>query len=270
MKQRTLKGGVLVAACAFCAAPALAGIPSTVITIGAESSLGLGAWSLDLADPIWGAAIDSEGNFNFELSDWLAAQGMDAIEITDQGTGEVLAELQTLSVTYIADPVVSTNFSVQAIGADTRFTISSGPLTFPTIDAADAIGRASASMTVTDFFIPGSIGASGVNIVGEQAGGAIVSATYNGAIGTGSVFGEMLAPGLFQPVSGGSDVRAEDIPGGGSFLPIGEDVSDISIGFDFTLSAWDLASGNATFEVIPTPGAAILLGGGLLAARRRR
>jgi len=269
MTKRTLQGGVLLAAFAFTASPALAGLPTNAITISATNENGWGSFTVDLSNPAFQGGLDGLGNYDWNLENWLAANGLDKIEIKDS-EGDVIAELTSLAIQYIADPVISTNFAVQAIGADTRFTISSGPLSFPTISAADAIGRASASMTVTDFFIPGGIGASGVTLVGEQAGGGIVSATYNGAIGVGPVFAEMLTPGMFAPAPGGSDAQAVDVPGGGAFTSIGAAVSDISVGFDFTLSAWDLASGNATFEVIPTPGAVILLGGGLVAARRRR
>jgi hypothetical protein len=46
-------------------------------------------------------------------------------------------------------------------------------------------------------------------------------------------------------------------------------VNNISTQIEFTLTAWDMASGTSSFEVIPEPATGLLLVIGLLALRRR-
>ena len=66
----------------------------------------------------------------------------------------------------------------------------------------------------------------------------------------------------------GTDNWSQDT---GSFQPTGIDVTSISASWDFTLSAFDSATGTSTFTIVPAPASAALLGlGGLAAARRRR
>jgi hypothetical protein len=153
-------------------------------------------------------------------------------------------------------PSVQLNFGVQAGMANGTFNINSGFVNFAALP--NALGRASATLTLTDF--------SGDNLV-EFNGNAsndlqgAYRANYNGA----TRFAE-----LFQGTTFGPGVGFTEETGIG-FLPIGDPVSNISSRWAFSLSALDVAIGTSNFEVIPTPGTAALLGlAGLTIANRRR
>ncbi|MEM9065965.1 MAG: hypothetical protein AAGB51_10795 [Planctomycetota bacterium] len=270
MTSTALWGGAALAAVTLTAATANAGIPPTVLTVTAQNSNGISSFEVVVGgiESLNSAKVDPLGNLTWDIDQWLEDQNLSSWEMVDPNTGMVIAEINGLSVEYIADPVVTTNFSVQAIGADTRFTITSGPLTFPTLTNPSA--RATGSITATDFFIDGVIGSAGVSITGEHASGHILSNVYNGGFGSGTLYDEFFLGSDFGVAPGGSQTLTDATPiGGTTFTTISGNVDDISVGFDFTLSAWDLASGNATFEVIPAPGAALVLAAGGLAFRRR-
>jgi hypothetical protein len=155
-------------------------------------------------------------------------------------------------------PSVSLGFAVSAGDVAADFTISSALLSFPLISPAFA--RASAAFTVTDFFGTGTTltGLGGVD-------GMAYRAFYNGYLDAGTEF-----CGLIDQVYAlaGSSGVAEDYPGLGMYLPIGS-AYDMSSEISFNLTAFGLASGSATFDIIPEPGTVLLLIVGFGLLRRR-
>ena len=187
--------------------------------------------------------------------------------IIDSQNGQVLAMVKWVRLEIQADPVVNLNFSVQAGGADTDFTISSALLSFAGINMAE--GRATAGITLTD---SDSLG-NGATITGLQPGGKIYTAHYNGFVPGGSTFANLVSG--FSVGSFSSQTQSEALPPGvGTFIPIAGTVSDMSSQFKFRLTAEDQASGTSTFivrEAVPAPGgAAVLALAGLSVVRRRR
>jgi MYXO-CTERM domain-containing protein len=181
------------------------------------------------------------------------------VDITSDD-GRVLATLSRASVNIFADPVINMNFNVQAANQNTIFTVTSGLLSFPTINGA--IGAASAGVTVTD------VNGDGGTLAPD--GADMYRAHYNGQIPGGTLFTTLLG----GPVSAGafqSGSATDEFPGGGNFVGIGDPVTSMSAQWSFTVSAFDLASGSSTFIVVPTPAGAALLGvAGLVIGRRRR
>lgn len=196
--------------------------------------------------------FDDDGNFFWRLDDG-------AVDITADN-GDVLATLTFASVNILADPVINMNFNVQASNQNTTFTVHSGLLSFDTIN--NAVGAASAGVTITDV--------NGDGAVIAPDGSEMYLAHYNGEIPAGTQFTTLLessvAAGPFQ-----SNAAADEFPGGGNFVAIGDPVSSMSAQWSFTVTAFDLASGSSTFVVVPTPaGVSLLAVSGLALCRRRR
>jgi len=182
-------------------------------------------------------------------------------DITDL-EGDVAGTLQVGSFVEIipagrgrATTQVNLGFAVEAGDALTDFSFSSAMLSFPAI--ASAQGKADATFQLTDFG-----GDSGATLTGLFGGGGAYRAQYNGFPGTQftQLMTAPIAVGEFESIS---------VPDSFGFAPIGASVSSISSQIDFSLSAFDLASGLSTFEVIPEPAAALLLVVGVMALRRR-
>lgn len=170
--------------------------------------------------------------------------------------GETSLILDTQGGRGSGGPSVQLNFGVQAGMANGTFTINSGVVNFASLP--NALGRASATLTLTDFSGDNTVEFNG-NASNDLLGG--YRANYNGT----TRFAE-----LFQGTTFGPGVGFTDETGIG-FTPIGDTVANISAKWAFSLSALDVAVGTSNFEVIPTPGAAALLGiAGLTAFNRRR
>ena len=168
-------------------------------------------------------------------------------------TGSPIATLDSFSVGYKVDPLVSISFTATAGSSDTTFLISSALLTFPTL--VDPQGHADASITLTD------TRKDGATLTGELSGDV-----FQGRYNAGTVFAGLLGD---TSVAGGSATVSEAID-----QIISESVSSIQCQFGFTLSAHDQVSGVGQFEVVPVPvpGAALLglLGMGTAGWRLRR
>lgn len=163
------------------------------------------------------------------------------------------------------DPVVTATFNVSAGLSNSSFTVNSSILSFDAIP--DAIGRATAAITVTD---SATFGTRGQVALWGLFGGKAYSALYNG---TGNTFANLVSGGTYTVPQGTTYSYFEETPlyTDPNYLPVGATVTDIRSQFKFTLSSGDRAAGTSAFEIIPAPGAATLLGlGGLLAGRRRR
>ncbi|MBX3405698.1 MAG: hypothetical protein KF869_02945 [Phycisphaeraceae bacterium] len=213
--------------------------------------------------------IDSQNMYSFsnENGDLVYGWLMDSpFELRSAPTathpnGVVLGTLQHAFVETIADPVVSLNFAVQAGAVMTSFSATSTILSFASI--VNGIGTASAGLTADD------TGSDGVSLGLGSRPGMYVAKFNNSGIPfsdlDGTTFADLHTSAMFDPV--GINVSADT----GPFQLIPGSVFNMQSGFDFTLSAGDIASGVSTFVIIPAPGAATLLGiGGLLAMRRRR
>lgn len=180
------------------------------------------------------------------------------------GSGDSAVQVHGVDFGWIFDPQVTANFNVSSGVVNTSFTINSAILSFPTIPGA--VGIASAFIGVTDS--ASGLGSGSVSLFGLQPGGNAFSARYNG---NSQTFVDLIGGGTVPVSTGGSTSFVGQNPSFPAYQPLGASVSDIQSQFSFTLSRFDRAAGTSTFEIIPAPGAAALLGlGGLLAARRRR
>ncbi len=215
---------------------------------------------------VWSAPLTWDGQR------WIY-DGSEQVELRDPTTDVVVGWINPVadpdaetSVTYVQDPVINLNFSVQAGGNPTTFHIASALLTFPTI--ANAQGAASAAISVTD-----SLG-DGATLTGIGATGGAYLAQYNGFAGAnppaGTTFAE-LHP-LITVAPFGTATASADVPMGGGFAPIAAPVSDMSALVSFELTPFDLASGTSVYTIIPEPAslALVVLCGGLVVGHRRR
>ena len=229
-------------------APASADISQVVLRIEASNANGTGAWNAMINTGEFGP----DGTYSWTLSS--------PVEIRST-SGALLATLTSGSTYIVEDPLVSLGFSVQAGGMDTTFQITSALLSFPGINPAE--GRVSGGITGTD------ITGDGVSLTGVS-GASMISAQHDGIVPTGTTFADLIAGPLTTMDAFGSVSESEASPASG-FTPIGGTVSDISLRYAFTLTAGDIASGTATFVVLPAPGAAgVLALAGVAALRRRR
>ncbi|MFT5424687.1 MAG: hypothetical protein ACI89L_002484 [Phycisphaerales bacterium] len=247
---------------AMTAGSALAAIPSTVMTIGASSSLGSASWQLDLTDPN-GFYVPNIGN-GAELFLFQVTLAQSPIELRDSGTNALIGLITQADVLIGGNPgdllsparIFAFAYTVNSMDADTTFSFSGGDYG---LDAAygGASGFASSAVTLTDGTGDGAL---------MSANGDVYGADYNGGTNFSSLLsGYNLAAGAF-----GSNSDAGNDPGDFSNRFIGP-VSSISASAGFTLSANDAASINTQFFVVPAPATVALMGlGGLVAARRRR
>jgi hypothetical protein len=178
-------------------------------------------------------------------------KGDKTIELTNIDL-DGMAVIDSLTLTYVADPKVTLAFSVRAGGAPANITISSSVLNFATI--ANPVAYASAAVTVTD----------------ESTDGATLTGLLGANAYQGSFDGSPWASLLANPVVAGSAASAFDqglIP---AWQSVGTPVSSMQAKFKFTLSANDSASGTSVFEVVPEPATLTLLALGFVALIRRR
>lgn len=240
MTQFTMAAGAVIVAGA---AAAWADIGDPAVTFEASNSMGSGSFTVLLDDGAW----------NGDSWSWVL---INPIEIKND-QGQVLLTLNQGSAYMENDPVVSLGFAATAGAADTHFIITSSTVSFPTINNAQ--GRTSAAVTLTE-----SNGDT-ATLTGFKPGGTLFDARYNGL----NTFANLLT-GPYSKGAFGSTSDSDEFPGGGAFGLVGN-VSDISIQWDFELSAHDQASGTSVFVVVPAPGALGLIGiGGLALVRRRR
>lgn len=176
--------------------------------------------------------------------------------------GVQLGTLTSAFVETVSDPIVTLNFAVQAGAVMTSFTATSTILSFANI--VNGVGTASAGVTADD------TNGDGVTLgLGASLPGMYVAKYNNSGIPfsdlDGTTFADLHTTPYFDPIG------INQSAGTGPFQLVPGSVGNMQAGFDFTLSAGDIASGTSTFVILPAPGAAALLGlGGLMAARRRR
>jgi len=241
---------ITIAAALGLAGTAMAGITEPVFSITATNADGVsGTTVFDSSQGTWNG-----DTFTFEMDE--------PYSIWDDSGTVFLAEVQSISTTVIEDPVVDLQFQVVASGSETAFLINSTLLSFDEI--ASPTAKATAGITITDQ------NGDGAELTGELGDGSAYRAVINGEPGTGDDLATLIgdfSAGVFGSETG--EGAFDD--GSGGFVSVGQPVSSISAQFEFSVSAFDAASGTSVFTVIPTPASATLLGlGGLVALRRRR
>jgi hypothetical protein len=191
--------------------------------------------------------------FPFDYVHWSLAEPMPLLD----AQGNQIALLEDAYVRYVADPIVVLNFLVSSAGGGT-FTVTSADLSFDSI--ANAIGRASAAVTVTDS------GGDGASISGNFPNNDTYRAYYNdvGLVpATGTTFAT-LTPGTSAAAFSSAASSEGFPPVMGTFSPADESgsaispVSSMSAQWRFSISAGDSASGTSTYVIIPEPGSCLL------------
>jgi uncharacterized protein (TIGR03382 family) len=222
--------------------------------IAATSSSGTANWT-SAATPVF----DANG-----VATWVW-EPVGGRNMVDSSNGNTVATIRSVNATYVADPIVNLGFFVQAGSIDTTFTITSGILSFSPITSP--VARATAGLTLTD----GDANDT-ASLIGGFSGGhayqAYVNAINSGNLG--SVFAALLAFPGSGPLTTLNTQTAASTAGFPSYLPVGTTAFSMASQFSFTLSANDLASGTSSFVLIPGPGAAALLGMGMVVVGRRR
>lgn len=239
---------------------------STLTTSAAILATAATAWA-DITDPalVFEASTDAgSGSFTVMLDDgafdgnggWFWQNSGD-IQIMDDN-GDLLVTLTQGSAFFQGDPVISLGFAVVAGNANTEFSISTGTLSFDTIQNAE--GRTSAGMTLTES------NGNTASITGLNTGGTMFGADFNGS----TTFADLLEGPFNENDAFGTETETDEFPDGGAFAEMG-DVSDISTEWNFELSANDQASGTSVFVVVPTPAGISIIGiAGIGLLRRRR
>lgn len=225
---------------------ALAEISDPALQIMASNSSGTGVFQV----------TSDQLNFNDGMYSWSGSN-----IVIEDGAGDAVALVESISLSFQQDPVITLFFDVLAGGTDTFFSITSGLLSFPAIQDPNA--AASVGMTLTDSDVNGSASLVGATSTGN---GFAYVAQYNGLVPNGSTFAEAIS-GLSVNVPAGS--TSDSFNSGFSIIPGA--VSSMSAEIAFQLSANDSASGTSVYAIIPEPGTLMLLtiGVGVLATRRR-
>ncbi|MFT5424688.1 MAG: hypothetical protein ACI89L_002485 [Phycisphaerales bacterium] len=216
-------------------------------------SIGFGAGDFQTTVDIgFDQLVKTETGYSFNGGGW---------EWYDTALGDLLGGIDSLNMNIKTDATragspqtVTLDFSFSAGFMNSSFTVNANPLVFSPITSV--VGVASAALTVQDRFNDG--------VTVSPNGAGAYSALYNG----GAVFGDLFTGGV---ITGAGGTSANDVTNSGSYSFVAASVSDISAKWDFTISAFDSATGTSVFTVVPTPASAALLGlGGLVATRRRR
>lgn len=239
--------GTILAAVLATGGVAAADIIGPGLVVTATNSLGTASFIVELDDPF--AETFPNGDWRYVLPD--------AIEMRD-GDGDLIGRIDALRGDIFANPHVVMSFAVTGGALDTLFTITSGIETLGPVPAAVALGGGSAGITFGD-----SNGVDGVTVTGAYAGGDVHRMIIN-ADGSPMDFTTIVGGPFFRASGTGS--AAESAPG----LAPGVTVTSISSEFSFTVSAGDATTGTSSFTVIPTPGAAALLGLGVISLGLRR
>ncbi|MEL6497318.1 MAG: VPLPA-CTERM sorting domain-containing protein [Planctomycetota bacterium] len=201
--------------------------------------------------------VDASANAG-DTIEWTLPDQLDFADIGGVASASVMVTTDGASRGASGAQSVVADFSVFASTQNASFQINSAVVSFSTIQASDALGFASAAVTLVDVLNDGAA------LTPAPGGG------YQALVNGGSTFASLFPAG--SPLSVPSGTGTLDFNSDtGAFLPAGVDVSSISASWNFSLSGFDSATGTSTFTVIPAPASAAMLGlGGLAAARRRR
>lgn len=212
--------------------------PPDAITLGATSAAG-------------SAEVD------LPLSPWRSAAGAriwtssEPRILTDAATGVEIGRLEAGSSVYVADHILSLDFSVTSGASPVVFVISTGSLSFPAV--ANAFARAGAALSITD------IGGDGATLTGTNGDGQAYQAYYNdvgGAPGTGATF-VTLVGGLSVPTPYSTAATASGFGAAGAFSAVAEggatlgSVSSMSTRWTFSVGAYDSAAATSILALHP-------------------
>lgn len=183
-----------------------------------------------------------------------------------ESLGSTGATIDTLKVTFNADPQVDLEFAITngSLSNDISFNISTATILFDPIVNAELAALASVTLT------QGAGSAPGASISGGFPGGALYQARYStdGVINTKDVFAGLVQG--FSVTSGLSNSQTDMAPLGGAAIVSGP-VQMMESEFRFTLSAGDQASGTSAYVITPEPASLALMGmAGLLLLQGRR
>jgi hypothetical protein len=187
---------------------------------------------------------------------WPPEPPLEPFDLIDPNNNNVIASLDGGNAFYMGDPQIGQGWAVVAGEAETTITITSGLLSFPTLDGAE--GLVSAGLTLTDN------DGDGATLAG--IGGTIGTYVTNGQAPGGDVF--ITLTGTLEVDMPGDTVDASADTGG--FIPVGDSIMSMSQQYTFTLSPNDGASLTSNYVIIPAPAALPALAAGLLLGRRRR
>jgi hypothetical protein len=237
-----VKAGAVVAALIAAAGAANGEIIGPGITVTASSSLGTASYVVQLDDPF--AETFPNGNWRYVLPDPVVMQDAD---------GDIIATINDVRGDIFTNPHVVIAFDVMAGPFDTVFTVTGGLETVGPFPAGVALGGGSAGMTWAD-----SNAVNGVTVSGGYDDGNFHRMLINGvAPGGGDTLASIIAGPRFAP--SGTDSTSANTGG----VAPGVDITSITSQFAFTVTAGDSVTGTSSFTVLPTPGAAALLGLGL-------
>lgn len=229
---------------------ASASVTDPYIFIRATNASGTGTLSIPVADTTPGPG----GSILFSLAS--------PVDIMSGPT--VIASITQLNSTVRplagAQPnTITMSFTFFAGSSTTRFEVESTLFTFDPLLTEAA--RATAGVTVTDS------DSNGVTATGNGPNGTFYNARYNGQPGT--TFANLIS-GPVSAAAGQSNTADDRSPPGSGFTTI-SGANDMSVKWDFNLSAGDQIGGTSAYLIIPAPGAAALLGlAGLTLGRRNR
>jgi adhesin/invasin len=148
--------------------------------------------------------------------------------------GRHLATVSSLELEPGVDPSVALSFVVLAGSATTTFMLTAAPIA---VGATNPWASATASLSATDN------NSDGVTLTGLQAGGHAYDARYNSGA---TVWTGLL--GSLSAGAGGTPSATDQRPASG-WEQIPATVTDIDAQWRFSLTAFDSASGSATFNV---------------------
>lgn len=191
--------------------------------------------------------------------------------ILDSVTNEPIGSLDSASLFLLDERRVALSFNVTAGNAKTVFSLSSALLAFSPL--INPIAQASAGITVTDG------NANGGSLIPLGPNGTYYSAMYGDGVNPMSTFANLIDTSMFLNGGGGnvgingSDSASENYPlNQQTYIQLAGVVTEMRAQYDFSLSAFDQASGTSVFTlIIPGPGSSVLIAiGGLTLLRRRR
>lgn len=173
------------------------------------------------------------------------------------GSGQTIATLSGASFEVRYSPVAEVNVNFQLVAGDELTTIEMySPLhDFPTIPAADANARTTVSMTISDEDSSGFAEFRGLGVPGTGS----FQAHYNGRGPSAPTFASLIYSGSVQspiPNTPAGTLNVSDQYPDIGFLPVGADVSSISVYLGVTVTPNDLfglTSGMSMDQAVPPP-----------------
>jgi hypothetical protein len=254
LRTSFLGAAVLVLGLASAQAGSIA--TSYILRVEATTTAGTATWELAPGDP--GVSFDGVT----DTWTWNSA-GPEELKINPFDPDPILT-LDSAFLTFVGDPAAAgwgRIFFGYALHADAELvdvTVESGVLDLGITIGGPGIASGSSTLTESNG------DTATLDAVGGLSGDSLYTASYN--LQSAPVqFAELMGD-LFQPEANKSISQTDNT---GAPLATGL-VSDMQAQFDFELTAFDQASGDSNYVVMPEPGSAILLLGGIVIGLLRR